>query len=175
MSLYIDGIEYSTDVSFNDQKNLSSIQLFGSGYFDALRVYERMLAKSEVLSDFQYTDIYLQYAVSRDNVSWSDWVSKSEYPVSSVFENGNTEISLNSIDFSKYNMMYFEFLAKDEGYISAGENKFSNGGVSEDINNLKNKEGVFDSIQAIKYIDFVFKSSSLQNSCLINIGDMVFI
>ena len=172
VSLYIDGIEYSTDVSFNDQKNLSSIQLFGSGYFDALRVYERMLAKSEVLSDSQYTDIYLQYAVSRDNVSWSDWVSKSEYPVSSVFENGNTEISLNSIDFSKYNMMYFEFLAKDEGYISAGENKFSNGGVSEDINNLKNKEGVFDSIQAIKYIDFVFKSSSLQNSCLINIGDM---
>lgn len=172
VTIYIDSKEFSADISYDSQGNLSNIQLFGSGYFDVLRVYERMLASNEVLSDSGYSDIYFEYMTSDDNLSWSNWISKSQYPISLAFENGNMDIVVDSVDTSKYNLLSLKFLAKEEGYITMGGSKFSNGIVDQDIHSLVDAEGQLDNTEQIKYIDFVFKPSSLQDSCLLSIGDV---
>jgi len=172
VTVYIDSKEFSADMSYGSQNNLGSIQLFGSGYFDVLRVYERMLASNEVLSDSGYSDIYFEYMTSNDNISWSNWISKSQYPIPLAFENGNMGIAVDSVDISQYNLLSLQFLAKEEGYITMGGSKFSNGVADQDIYSLVDAEGQLDNTEQIKYIDFVFKPSSLQDSCLLSVGDV---
>jgi len=172
VTVYVDNKEFSADISYSSQNNLGNIQLFGSGYFDVLRVYERMLASNEILSDSGYSDIYLEYMTSDDNLSWSNWISKSQHPIPLAFENENMDIVLDGVDISKYNLLSLQFLAKEEGYIVVGGSKFSNGATNQDIHSLVDAEGVLDNTEQIKYIDFVFKPSSLQDSCLLSVGDV---
>lgn len=172
VTVYVDSKEFSADISYGSQNNLGNIQLFGSGYFDVLRVYERMLASNEILSDSGYSDIYLEYMTSDDNLSWSNWISKSQYPIPLAFENGNMDIVLDGVDISKYNLLSLQFLAKEEGYIAVGGSKFGNGATNQDIHSLVDAEGTLDNTEQIKYIDFVFKPSSLQDSCLLSVGDV---
>ena len=79
ISIYIDESEFKADVGYSTENLLGYIDFKGSGYIDTVRVYERLLAKNELLSNSMFGDISMQYMSSSDGISWDKWINKSEY------------------------------------------------------------------------------------------------
>jgi len=88
--LYKDGvevnrIEYSDDLlNSNTQFRLCSGTQDGSNYtysrgvIDTVRVYDRALRESEIVSNYSMIDIKLDYRTSLDNMTWSNWNRREE-------------------------------------------------------------------------------------------------
>jgi len=173
VTLYIDESEFVTDIDMNGNTKLSNISLGGSlGYFDTLRVYDRLLARNELVSNSQYSNIYLQYISSLDNVTWSDWSTKLKYISNPVVEQGSLDITSETEDLSSYDLLSLKFLLEEESKVVLGESKFLNGIDNENVKTLEGVEGVIDGTQTFKYIDFVYTPTEYVDSCLINIGDL---
>ncbi len=111
------------------------------GYIDALRVYDRLVPRNELLANSQYSNIYLQYTSSDDGMTWTDWYTTSKYlPVSVV---GEKDISLTSTteNFSNFEILSFRYLTQDQQDITLGSSKFVNGIDEVDITRLDQEVG----------------------------------
>src|SRR5690606_29729754 len=107
-------------------------------------------------SNTQYANLYLQYRNSSNQNSWSEWENNLEYLPNFIQEGDNVQILSEEEDFSKYNLLSFQYLSDSPSdiYISS-----------------KSVKEVVDSNDPIEYIDFIFTPTSLSNLCLISVGD----
>lgn len=172
VTIYIDELEYISEIGYMEENSLESIKYEGVGYIDTARVYERLLAKNELLSNSQYSNIQVQYMSSTDAVSWGDWINKiSETPTTIVNEK-SIDISTSIKSVNEYDMLSLEFLSDEELPIVLGENPFQNGVDQEDITRVSELEGSIESTQGFKYLDLFFSPNINQSSCVLDMGDL---
>jgi len=142
------------------------------GYIDALRVYDRLVPRNELLANSQYSNIYLQYTSSDDGMTWTDWYTTSKYlPVSVV---GEKDISLTSTteNFSNFEILSFRYLTQDQQDITLGSSKFVNGIDEADITRLDQEVGDISLTESVKYLDLVFTPNVNQNACILTLGGL---
>jgi len=172
LTIYIDESEYQVDVGYSNQLKLDTLTFQGVGYIDTVRIYERLLAKNELLSNTQYSKLSLQYMTSFDNVEWSEWLSKSKYIPTPVVGDGYMDISSSEENIGNFDTLSFQFLSDSESSLILGTSKFSNGVDEEDIIRLDQAQGPIEVVQPVRYIDLVFTPTTNQNSCLLSLGGL---
>ncbi len=167
LSIYIDELEYVIDMGYSNETKLITLTFEGVGYIDTVRVYERLLAKNELLSNSQYSNIYFQYSNSVDGVSWDKWSTKSEYIPTPTIDEQYIEILSNDGNLNNYDTLSFEFLSDKQGSITLGTSKFSNGLDEQDIKRFDQTEGTLETLERLRYVDLLFTPSVSSNSCIL--------
>lgn len=161
LTFYLDGKEEKIPFSYGSSNTLASITLGGQsamyGYIDTLRAYSRLLTSYEVISNTQYANLYLQYRNSSNQNSWSEWKNNLEYLPNFIQEDDNVEILSEEEDFSKYNLLSFQYLSD---------------GSSDIYVRSKSVKETNSNNDPIEYIDFIFTPTSLSNLCLLSVGDL---
>lgn len=172
LNIYIDEFEYTYSIDYLQQTLLDTLSFNGSGYIDTVRVYNRGVARNELMSNSQYSDLYLQYMTSIDGINWSDWSVDSEYVPDEVGYEGGVEISSEQEDISSFNLLTFRYLSDLEQNIIIGKDRFVNGLDTEDTEVLDGLEDPLEPSEAIRYIDLVFVPNSSQNSCILSLDSL---
>ncbi len=170
VTLYIDEYDSVINTEFLSERAIDELKFNGLGYIDTVRVYERMLAKNELMSNSQYSNIFLRYMSSMDGTSWDNWVGKSEYVPSQVASDTFVEFSSQEESFGNYDLLSFKFLSNENKEISLGSTKFSNGIDEEDITRLDQDTGVLEGSKQFKYFDLLFTPVSNQSACILSLG-----
>ena len=167
ISLYVNELEYVVDVIYTDTL-LSTLTLTQNiGYIDSVRVYDRLVPRNELLGNSQYSNIYLQYSLSDDGLTWSDWYTKSKYLPEGVVGEGNISLTSETEDMSTFDILTFKYFTDTEQEITLGINNFVNGVDEEDITRLEEVEGVIELTEGIKYMDVLFTPDEVQNGCIL--------
>ena len=172
LSIYIDEYEYQIDSIPFKRNTLDTITFSGYGYIDTVRVYERLLARNEIISNSQYGNIYLQLSKSTDGVNWVEWeMSKQYLPIVSQGD-GYIDISLEEEGINKYELISFEFLSQDEGELIYGDSKFGNSINEGNLIYLNDLQGSIETSESIKYIDLDFTPLHRESGCLLSLGEL---
>lgn len=172
VTLYIDELEYLADIGYSDQLTLNTLTYEGVGYIDTIRVYERLLARNELLSNSQYSNIYLQYMSSFDGLEWGEWYTKSKYVPTPEVGEKYIDIVSNEENIGNFDILSLEFLSDTSKDITLGTTKFSNGVDQEDILRLNQTEGSIEAVGEVKYLDLLITPESIQNSCILSLGGL---
>lgn len=169
LSIYVDEFEYSIEsIPFN-QSSLDILTFKGEGYIDSVHVYDRLLARNEILSNSQYGNIYLQLSRSNDGINWKEWNSESRYVPTTTPKEGYIDIPVEGIN--NYDYISLDFLSDEEKLIVLGNSKFGNG-VNDGLISLKELEGTVQSPESIRYLDLQFIPNTIENSCLLSLGGL---
>jgi hypothetical protein len=176
LSFFIDGVEEKIPFDYNVSNNFSTIVLGSSsgidsmfGYIDTLRVYERLLTRYEVLSNTQYTNMFLQYRNSPDSKIWSKWYNNFEYIPEYIEEEKYIELLSNQEKLGSYDLLSFSYLSDKDRSIYIGKSKL--GTRIDDSNTyLLEREVSVNIEEPITFVDFIFTPNTFENSCLLSLG-----
>lgn len=168
ISIYIDESEYKGEVGYPVENFLEYIDFKGSGYIDTVRVYERLVAKNELLSNSSYGDISMQYMSSSNGLSWEEWVSRSQYISQPIEQEGYLYIQTVDESLSSYELLSFEYLSDTEKEIVLGGSKFENGDSDDTTVILDSLVSSLETPIEAKYLDMRFTPAELENSCLLS-------
>jgi hypothetical protein len=167
ISLYVNELEYEVEVIYTDTL-LNTLTFTQSiGYIDSVRVYDRLVPRNELLGNSQYSNIYLQYSLSDDGLTWSDWYTKNKYLPESVVGEGNISLTSEVEDMSIFDILTFKYFTDTEQEITLGINNFVNGVDEQDITRLEEIEGIIELTEDIKYMDVLFTPDEVQNGCIL--------
>ncbi len=169
VSIYIDESEYKGDVVYSPENLLEYIDFKGSGYIDTVRVYERLLAKNELLGNSSFGDISMQYMSSSDGISWEEWVSKVEYIPQPIEEEGYLHMQTTQENLSSFEILSFEYLSDTDQEVILGSSKFENGDIDETTVYLNPLVSSLDTPKEVKYLDMRFVPQSVESSCLLSL------
>ncbi len=167
ISLYVNELEYVVDVIYTDTLLSTLTFTQNIGYIDSVRVYDRLVPRNELLGNSQYSNIYLQYLLSDDGLTWSDWYTKSKYLPEGVVGEGNISLTSETEDMSTFEILSFKYFTDTEQEITLGINNFVNGIDEGDITRLDEVEGVIELTEGIKYMDVLFTPDEVQNGCIL--------
>ena len=167
ISLYVNELEYVVDVIYTDTLLSTLTFTQNIGYIDSVRVYDRLVPRNELLGNSQYSNIYLQYSLSDDGLTWSDWYTKSKYLPEGVVGEGNISLTSETEDMSTFEILSFKYFTDTEQEITLGINNFVNGIDEGDITRLDEVEGVIELTEGIKYMDVLFTPDEVQNGCIL--------
>ncbi len=168
ISIYIDESEFKADVGYSTENLLGYIDFKGSGYIDTVRVYERLLAKNELLSNSMFGDISMQYMSSSDGISWDKWINKSEYIPEPIEQEGYLHIQNTQENLSSYELLSFEYLTDTEKEIVLGSSPFENGDGDDTTVTLDPLVSNLETPLEVKYLDIRFTPAVLESSCLLS-------
>ena len=168
ISIYIDESEYKADVGYGLENLLGNIDFKGSGYIDTVRVYERLLAKNELLSNSSYGAISMQYMSSTNGLTWEEWVNKAQYLPLPSQEEGYIHIQGKQESLSSYELLSFEYLSDTRKEILLGGSKFENGDSDDTTVILDPLLSTLQTPIDVKYLDMRFTPSALESSCLLS-------
>ena len=172
ISIYIDEAEYKGDVGYGTENLLGYIDFKGSGYIDTVRVYERLLAKNELLSNSMFGDISMQYMSSSNGLSWEQWVSKSQYIPQPIEQEGYLHIQTVEESIDSYKTLSFEYLSDTEKEIVMGSSKFENGDSDDTTEVLDPLLSSTETPIEAKYLDMRFTPVIVESSCLLSAGGL---
>jgi hypothetical protein len=161
ITLYIDGNSSEIVVNTYNKRKITELTLGGNnsifGNIDTLRIYDRLLTRYEILSNSQYVNTYMQYRNSLDANTFSKWINSSTADLE--YEEDEYGVTISSSELSSYDLLSFSYASDTDTEISLGKSKLVTG-VIEDSN------------EPIKYIDFWFNPSNIDNYCLLSSTDL---
>lgn len=169
ISIYIDESEFKADVGYPAEGLLEYIDFKGSGYIDTVRVYERLVAKNELLSNSSYGDISMQYMSSSNGLSWEEWVSRSQYIPQPIEQEGYINIQTVDENLSSYETLSLEYLSDIEKEIVLGSSLFENGDSDYTTVILDPLLSSLETPLEVKYLDMSFTPAVLESSCLLSL------
>ncbi len=167
ITLYVNELEESVEVIYTDTLLNSLTFTQNIGYIDSVRIYDRLVPRNELLANSQYSNIYLQYSLSDDGLTWSDWYTKNKYLPESAVVGGNISLTSQIDDMSTFEILTFKYFTDREKEITLGVNNFVNGVDEEDITRLDEVESVIELTQGVKYMDVLFTPQQVQNGCIL--------
>ncbi|MGI6423382.1 MAG: LamG domain-containing protein [Candidatus Dojkabacteria bacterium] len=176
LSLYIDGKEEKISVDFANKTTLTQVILGGTnsiyGHIDLLRAYSRLLTSYEIISNSQYTDLFLTYRESENGKEWRDW-KYSLIPILSP-ELREKEIYIKTDNSVINDDTVLTFLSQsdkaEEVYISGSPIE---AGVEDTNTTLLDKTNNTYTMENIKYLDLWFSPQQNENLCLLNISNSI--
>ena len=167
LTVYVDEYEYQIESVTYNKTTLDTLTFEGQGYIDTVRVYERVLARNEIVSNSQYTDLHLQLMSSLDGNTWGEWDSKLKYFPLIIPSEESLEIQIEEESVNSYDVISFDFLLESEEQVRLGDSKFNTGVKEESTVILEQQQGVIEGVEEIKYLDLVFTPMLKQSSCVL--------
>lgn len=169
ISIFVDEYEFFDKVNYTSS-TLDVITFKELGYIDTVRVYERVVAKNELISNSQYSSIYLQYMGSKDKINWSEWSSEDRY-IPEYIDSKN-ELNIQSEqDLSHFNMLHIGYLTDSDQTLTFGKDRFVKGLGDTDTILLEEREGSLEIEGNLDYIDLLFTPLKSENACLLNLEE----